>query len=84
MICSNQGSHIGHILYERKYINYQGSKWVDTEDTKKIQKKNTKDLNPLHSIANGVGLSANLGKAETEESTTICFSWLRYPRMKPL
>ena len=42
---------------------------------KKIQKKkNTKDLNPLHNIANGVGLSANLGKAETEESTTICFS----------
>ena len=32
---------------------YQGSKWVDTEDI-----KNTIDLNPLLSIANGEGLSA--------------------------
>jgi hypothetical protein len=31
-------------------------------------------LNPLHSMVNGEGLSSNLGKAETEESTTICFS----------
>ena len=39
-----------------------------------------------HSMVNDIdeGLSASLGKAETEESTTICFSWLRYPFMKPL
>jgi hypothetical protein len=33
-----------------------------------------KGTNTLHSMVNGEGLSASLGKAETEESTTICFS----------
>ena len=65
-------------------------KWARVEIQKKIYKSFLikiliqMDSNPLHSIANGEGLSANLGKAETEESTTICFSWLRYPRMNPL
>jgi hypothetical protein len=62
---SNQGSHI-QIIKER--TGFQNERYR--------RYKNTIDLNPLHSMANGEtgeGLSANLGKAETEEST-IYFS----------
>ncbi|KAJ7819031.1 hypothetical protein B0H14DRAFT_3147595 [Mycena olivaceomarginata] len=37
-----------------------------------------------HSSANGAARSASLGNAFVAASTTICFSWLMYPRIKLL